>query len=180
MSTTYTTRRLLKIIFTLTVMGVLALTVRSLSTSSASFTTGAAQPDNVVVAGSVTHSNDHDGLLLIDAAGLVPGTGRSGTMTLGHAGTASGRFHLSVAGLVDSATVPGLSEVLVLTVEDVLGARVLYRGPVSAFTHVDLGAVTPGSARPFKLTVEYPPGPNQAALQGATLQLGLAVTGSAS
>jgi hypothetical protein len=71
--------------------------------------------------------------------------------------------------------------VLVLTVEDVTGTpATLFQGTVSAFSAVGLGSIGPGETRTYRLTLAYPAGPNDAALQGATMTLGLDVTGVSS
>ena len=74
--------------------------------------------------------------------------------------------------------VPQLSDTLVLTVQDVTGtATTLDPGSVSLLLRGDLGTIAPGAARSYRLTLSYPAGTDNAALQGATMTLALQVTG---
>ena len=175
-----TKNRIWRASISLVVLALLAFTLQSLVFSGASFTAHSVNPANVFTAGSLTHSNDQEGTLMIAAAGLAPGASAVGTLTLTGTGTVAGAFTLSAAGLTDTPDVPRLSDVLTLTVEDVAATAMLYEGPVSAFSAVALGTITPGVARTYRFTLAYPPGTAEAALQGATTTLGLRIVGASS
>ncbi len=87
-------------------LGLLAVALDSLVFSDASFTAGSSAVATVT-AGDLRHVNDHDGRLLIDAAGLVPGDVRGGRMSLTGLGDLDGRYTLSAAGLAESSVLPG-------------------------------------------------------------------------
>jgi hypothetical protein len=164
----------------LVVLALLALTLHTVVFSGASFTAGSATPANIVVAGVLTHVNSQEGQVMISASNLVPGVSRSGTMTLTGTGTVDGVFTLSAASLINTPVSPRLSDVLTLTVDDLTGApQNLYRGTISGLASVGLGTIAAGASHTYRLTLSYPAGANDAALQGATMTLGLNVTGVA-
>jgi hypothetical protein len=161
---------------TLAVLGLLAVALDSLAFSDASFTAGSSAVATVT-AGDLHHANDHDGRLLIDAAGLAPGDVRGGRMSLTGLGDLNGRYTLSSAGLSERPSAPRLADTLDMTIVDETHGTSLYRGPVSGFSSVDLGIIGPGDARSYSLTLSYPEGDVDARLQGATLTLALRVAG---
>ncbi len=162
----------------LVVLAVLAFTLNALGFSGASFTAGSANPANVFVAGTLSNSNDQSGQVMLNASGLAPGASNMGTMKLTNAGSVSGAFTLNPTNLANSPASPKLSDALVLTVQDVTGtATTLYQGSVSAFSAANLGTIAPGALRSYRLTLSYPAGTDNAALQGATMTLALQVTG---
>jgi hypothetical protein len=162
------------------VLALLSLTLHALVFSGASVTAGSSTPANVFLAGSLTHVDSQDGRVMISAGGLVPGISRSGTMALTGTGTVDGVFTLSAASLINTPASPRLSDVLTLTVEDTTGApQNLFQGKVSGFASVGLGTIAAGASRTYRLTLSYPAGANDAALQGAMMTLGLNVTGVA-
>ena len=164
----------------LVVLAGLAFTLHAVAFSGAAFTTSSASPVNVFVAGSLSHTNDQDGALMIRASDLLPGTSTAGTMTLTATGSLSGAFTLSATNLVNTPTAPRLSDVITLTVEDITGTpSTLYAGSVSTFAAVSLGTIAPTTARTYRLTLAYPAGTIDASLQGAALTLSLLVTGVA-
>jgi hypothetical protein len=163
-------------LLTLGVLAVLAVTLDSLAFSDASFTSGSAAVATVT-AGDLRHTNDHDGRLLIDASGLVPGDVHSGTMTLTGLGDLAGRYTLSAAGLGEKPASPRLSDILVLAVTDHHDGTTLYDGPVSSFSGVDLGTIGPGDVRSYTVTLSYPEGADDGRLQGASMTLALGVAG---
>jgi hypothetical protein len=177
-STASRTTRIGKALLSLVVLAVLALALHATVFSGASFTAGSADPGVVVTTGTLAHANDQSDALVIDAGGLVPGSGRTGTMTLQGSGDVPARYALLATGLADSPASPSLSAVLRLTVEDVTsGSVTLYQGTVSGFSSADLGSIAPGSARTYRLTVSYPAGANRADLQGSSTTLTLSVDG---
>jgi hypothetical protein len=168
---------IIKGLLSLGLLAVLAFALSSVAFSGASFTSVSQNPINQVAAGSLLHVNDQDGRLMIDAGGLVPDTSRAGTLTLTATGSLTGQYSLSASGLTDTPSSPRLSDALTLTIEDLTTSTTLYEGSVSGFSSKDLGAIAPGGARSIRVTLTYPPGTNDAALQGATMTLGLRVTG---
>ena len=181
MSTASRTTWIWRSLLSLVVLAVLAFTLSELVFSGASFTAGSANPESTFVTGSLAHTNDQGDAFAIDAADLVPGADRMGTMTLRGTGTLPAPYTLAVTGLSDAPAAPALSSVLTLTVEDVTAGPVtLYQGPVAGFSAAELGVIAPGEARTYRLTLAYPAGPNRAELQGATMTLALEVTGATS
>ncbi len=165
-------------LLSLVVLAGLAFTLHAVAFSGAGFTTSSASPVNVFVAGSLSHTNDQDGRLLIHASDLLPGTSTAGTMTLTATGSLNGVFTLRPADLVNTPTAPRLSDVVTLTVEDITGTpRILFSGSVSTFASASLGTIAPGTSRTYSLTLAYPAGTMDASLQGAALTLSLLVTG---
>ena len=163
---------------TLVVLAVLAFTLHSLQASGASFVTGSGNPLNVFIAGSLAHTNSKNGQVMIVANGLEPGQSSTGTMTLTGTGTLSGEYTLSVSSLVNAPVAPALSEKLDLTIEDTTGtATTLYDGLVADFDSAALGSIAPGATRSYRVTLAYPDGANDSALQGATMTLVLQVSG---
>jgi hypothetical protein len=161
----------------LCVLALLALTLHSLRLSDATFAAASSNSGNVFVAGTLAHTNDRNGQVMITATGLEPGGSRSGTMTLTGAGSLTGAYTLTQASLTNVPVSPALSDKLDLIVEDAGAGEILYEGPVGGFTEAELGDVAPGVTRSYVLTVEYPDGPNDGRLQGAAMTLVLRVTG---
>ena len=178
MSTASRTTWIGRSLLSLVVLALLAFTLHAIVFSGASFTAGSVNPGALFVTGSLAHTNDQGGAFAIDAAGLVPGASKSGAMTLHGSGTLAAQFTLESSNLEDTPASPPLSSVLTLTIEDVTGTpATLYQGTVAGFSSADLGAIAPGADRTYRLTLEYPAGPNRAELQGASMALDLAVTG---
>lgn len=168
--------RVLRLLLTLVVLAVLAFTLQSLRTSGASFVTASSNPSNVFIAGNLGHVNNRNGQVLITTSGMQPGDSQDGTMTLTGTGNLSGDYTLSVTNLVDTPSSPPLSGTLLLTVEDLQTGDV-YEDLVSAFDPVDLGTISPGEADSYTVTLSYPDGPTNGAVQGASMSLTLQITG---
>jgi hypothetical protein len=166
--------RLLRLALTLVVLAVLAFTLQSLHMSGASFVTASSNPSNVFIAGNLGHVNNRNGQVLITASGMQPGDSQDGTMTLTGTGDLSGDYTLSVTNLVDNLA--PLSGTLLLTVEDLQTGDV-YEDLVSTFDPVDLGTISPGEADSYTVTLSYPDGPTNGAVQGASMSLTLQITG---
>lgn len=173
--------RVWRVLLTLVVLAVLAFTLQSLRTSGASFAAGSVNPANVFVAGSLSHSNDQVGRMMISATDFEPDDTCAGTMTLTGAGTITGTYTLSASSLVNAPVSPALSDKLYLTIEEVTGtAETLWEGYVKDFASTELGDLAPDESRTYGVTLEYPDGTNDSALQGATMTLVLQVTGVSS
>lgn len=159
------------------VLCVLSYTLHSLQSSGASYVAASANGANVFVAGTLSHANDRNNLVMLTASGLAPGDSTVGTMTLTGTGDVPGTYTLTASSLVNVPSTPALSDALDLTVEDVTGtATTLYDGDASD-VDADLGTIAPGETHVYRITLEYPDGPNNAALQGATMSLVLQVMG---
>ena len=165
----------------LVVFALLAFTLHSLRLSDASFTTGSANTSNVFIAGTLGHVNNQTGQIMITATGMEPGMSASGTMTLTGTGNVAGDYTLAPSSLVNTPGSPALPDELVLTVEDITGAATtLYDDDITTFMSVDppdLGTIAPKETRSYRVTISYPDGPDEGLLQGASLTLGLRVTG---
>lgn len=162
----------------LCVVALLAFTLHSLRLSDASFTAASGNGSNVFIAGTLAHLNDQNGKVVLSAAAMAPGDVQSGTMILTGEGNVSGTYTLSPLSLVDSAT-PPLSGVLTITVEETTGGVAVlldedYLGDLAA---IPLGTLSPGQVRSFRITLEYPDGPADGRLQGATTTMVLQVSG---
>jgi hypothetical protein len=165
----------------LIVLALLGFTLHSLRLSDASFAATSANQANIFVGGTLSHVNDRDGQVMLTASGLEPGMRSTGTMTLTGTGNVTGAYELTLAGLMDVPASPALSETLYLTLEDVTGApTTLWEGAVSDFDARTLGTIAPGVTRSYRLTLEYPDGPDDARLQGASMTLRLKVAGVSS
>jgi hypothetical protein len=164
----------------LLVFALLGFTLHSLRLSDASFAAASANTSNVFIAGTLGHVNDRDGRVLLTATGLEPDKSVDGTMTLTGTGTVAGAYTLAPSSLVNTPSSPPLSDELILTIEDVASGTTLYDDDVTTFMTADpleLGTIAPGQARSYHFTLTYPDGPNEGALQGATMTLLLQVTG---
>jgi len=167
-----------KAVTSLLALGLLAVALQSVAFSSAAYTAGSANPANVFVAGTLSHTNSAEGQVLLDASLLQPGESRSATVDITGAGTVTGVYTIGRVSLVDTPAAPAVSEALALRVEDVTGAAVtLYDGAASDFTTVAAGSIAPGETRTYRLTVTYPAASADPALQGASMALRLQVTG---
>jgi hypothetical protein len=165
-------------LLSLVVLASMALTLRSVAFSGASYVAPSADPANVFTTGTLLHSNSQDGSVVITAGDMAPGDSSAGTMTLTGSGTLAGAYALSASGLSDIPASPRLSDTLRLTVEDITAApQTLFTGPVSSFAGAALGTIASGSSRTYRLTLSYPAGTNVAALQGASMSVQLGVTG---
>jgi spore coat-associated protein N len=168
----------------LVVFALLAFTLHSLRLSDASFTTATSNTSNVFIAGTLGHINNQNGRVLITASGLMPGDSRTGTMTLTGTGTIAGEYSLAPSSIVDvpaSPASPALSGQLDLVVEEVVGPtyETIWEGDLTDLEAdpAELGTIAPAAARTYRITLDYPSGTNEAALQGASMTLVLQVSG---
>ena len=168
-----------RVLLSLVVFALLAFALQSLRASGASYAAGSVNSANVFVAGDLAHANDKNGQVMIVANGLEPGASRQGTMTLTGTGTVAGAFTLSASSLVDVPAIPALSGELDLTIEDITGTptTLFDEGAVSDFDSAPLGTIAPGATRTYRITLTYPDGTNDSALQGATMTLVMQVSG---
>lgn len=167
-----------KAVLSLLVLALLAVALQSLAFSGAGFTAGSANPANVFTAGSLSHTNDKAGTVIVDAANLRPGTGKQGTVTITGTGTLTGDYVLVRGAVVDTPATPALSATLDLFIQEQGAPVPLYNGRVSLMpASITLGPIAPGTARTYTVRVTYPLARANAALQGATMTLPLRFVG---
>ncbi len=163
------------------VLAILLFTLHTLRLSDASYTAASNNSVNIYTAGSLSHTNDCDGQVMLSASGLKPGLSSVGIMTLTGTGDGPGTYTLDDAGLVDVPDSPALSDTLVFTVEDITGTPVtLFSGLMSDFDSANLGSIAPLGVRSYRVTVAFPSGHMDSGLQGAVTTLVLEVTGVSS
>jgi hypothetical protein len=161
-------------LITLTTLALLTIALRATAFTDAAFTCGTVNPSNNVTAASLTFTNDKDGAIIVNAAGLRPGKSQAGAATLTIAGTAAGRYTLSRTSLSDLPSGTQLSATLTLLVEDITGTAVtLYNGTVAAFSSISLGSLSPGAQKVYRFTVSFPLAGANPTLQGASTSLAL-------
>lgn len=135
--------------------------------SGASFTAETANPQSVSGA-QLQITNSRAGENVISASGLKPGVSVSGQVTITSASDVPSTDTLTVADLVSVPASPALAAVLNLTVEDVTASpSSLYSGTLTAAGTVALGTTPALGARTYRLTLAWPAGQNNPALQGA-------------
>jgi hypothetical protein len=161
----------------LVVLALLAFTLHSLRLSDASFVAASNNLSNVFITGTLGHINNRDGQVLITATGMKPGSSVAGTMTLTGTGDLAGDYTLSGVNLVDTPVSPPLSETLCMTIEDTTTGDTLYDDVVSEFDSIDLGTIASGQTESYLVTLYYPDGPTNGAVQGSTMSLTLQVEG---
>jgi hypothetical protein len=145
--------------------------------SSASFTSSSTNPGNVFNGGTLLLLNSGDGQLIVSALALCPGQSRQATLTLTNAGTVQGDVTVEGVGLSDVPATPALSSVLTLTFTDVASGTDLWSGTMGALTTAPLDTLAPGASREYRVTVAYPAGATDPALQGAQTALTLRFSG---
>lgn len=177
MSATRHKSTILRGILSLAVLGVLAVTLQSVVFSGASFTATSANAGNLFSAGSLSHSNDQDGRLLLNAAGLYPGASRSGTMTLKGTGDVPGRYDLALTSLSTTPQGANLAGALTLTIVENGVSSPLYQGSLAGLPRLDLGTLAPNQSRSFTFTLAYPAANASPSLAGAATALELTITG---
>ena len=161
-------------LITLTTLALLTVALRATVFTDAAFSFRSVNSSNQVTAASLAFTNDKDGAIIVNAAGLRPGKSQAGTATLTIAGTAAGRYTLSRTSLTDLPSGTQLSATLTLLVEDITGtATTLYSGTVAAFSSISLGSLSPGAQKVYRFTVSFPLAGANPVLQGASTSLAL-------
>jgi len=155
-------------------LALLTVALRATVFTDAAFSFRSVNSSNQVTAASLAFTNDKDGAIIVNAAGLRPGKSQAGTATLTIAGTAAGRYTLSRTSLTDLPSGTQLSATLTLLVEDITGtATTLYNGTVAAFSSISLGSLSPGAQKVYRFTVSFPLAGANPVLQGASTSLAL-------
>lgn len=134
--------------------------------------------------GAVSIANSRAGQAVFSAAGMRPGEGVSGTVTIGNDGDRPGRFAVRATGVQDGGP-PGAGklservELVLFDVTDVQQPVTKYAGHPAGFAQVDLGVIAPGQEREYLFAATLPDGgmPSSDSVgdnrfQGATLSLG--------
>jgi hypothetical protein len=164
----------------LVVLALLTFTLHSLRLSDASFAAASGSKSNVFITGTFGHIDNQSGVVMINVSGLEPGMSFDEVMTLTGTGDGAGDYTLTPSSLVNTRISPALSDELILTIEDITAGTTLYDDDVTTFMTADppdLGTIAPAGSRSYRVTVSYPDGPNDSRLQGASMTLGLQVTG---
>jgi hypothetical protein len=165
----------------LVVIALLAFTLHSLRLSDASFAAKSTNASNVFISGTFGHIDNQSGVVMINVSGLEPGMSVDEVMTLTGTGDGAGDYTLTPSSLFNTRSSPALSDELILTIEDIASGTPLFDDDVSTFMTEDpppdLGTIAPGIPRSYRVTLSYPDGPNDSLLQGASMTLGLQVTG---
>ncbi len=107
----------------------------------------------------------------------APARVEQATLTLTNAGTVPGDVGVEGVGLSDIPATPALSEALTLTFTDVASGVDLWSGTMGALTTASLDTLAPGDSRQYRVTVAYPAGATDPALQGAQTTLTLRFSG---
>ena len=145
--------------------------------SGASFTSSSTNPGNVFNGGTLLLLNSGDGQLIVSAPALCPGQSQQATLSLTNAGTVPGDVSVEGVGLSDVPATPALSAVLTLTFTDVDAGVDLWSGTMDALATAPLDTLAPGDSRQYRVTVAYPAGATDPALQGAQTTLTLRFSG---
>jgi hypothetical protein len=123
-------------------------------------------------------SNSRNGVAVLTAEEMLPGSFSSGMVTLTNTGSVDADFALEKAGLVDTPGPNGglLSNALDLRVEELTGptAKTVYAGKVGAMGRLGLGEFRKRTSRNYVFTVTMPDVGN--AFQGSSLRLGFVWT----
>jgi spore coat-associated protein N len=152
----------------------------AVGSSDARFISLSHNPGALFASGSITLTNSKSGAAVITATGLLPGSSKSGELSL----TAHGDFRVGVtltsAGITDQPSSPALSQALVLQVQDVTGTpRVIWSGAMGSLSSVSLGHLSSGSTATYRFTVTFPVANAVAGLQNASTTMTLRFTGVA-
>ena len=165
----------------LVVFALLAFTLHSLRLSDASFTTASTNTSNVFIAGTLGHSNNYSGQVMISMTGMEPGSSVTKTMTLTGTGNVAGDYSLSVASVLNTPDTAALSGQLVLTVDDITEATTPWDDTIAELQAADplpdLGTIGPGEMHTYDVTLSYPDGTDDGTLQGASMTAVLQVSG---
>ena len=159
------------------VLALLAVTLQSMVFSGASFLRTDKDLGHVVVAGSVSHANDHPTWRSSRLRTCTRARVARGDVTLTGGEDVPAGYSVVSLGATDTPDAPGLSAALWLRIEDVTGTPAtppaLFDDALSAFGTVGLATIAPGEARPFRFTLSWPSAAADPALQGAgtTVQL---------
>ncbi len=141
-------------------IAAIMLAASVVAASGANFTSTSANPSNVFTAGNLHHSNSKDGVAILKAEKMKPGTTATGSVTISNDGDIPGTFTLTKT-ITDSAAGPNggdLGAVLDLTIKE--GATTVWTGKLSAaMGTVNLGTWADGAAHTYDFTVSFPDDP---------------------
>jgi hypothetical protein len=115
-------------------------------------------------AGDVVVSDSQSGSAVLGGRAMVPGQSVTGSVTIGNAGDAPGRFALWSSNLMDEPGPGGghLSDRLRLVVTDETPGRStsqVYAGSLAGLTSAALGVFAPGQSHRYRMTVTFPDAP---------------------
>ena len=168
--------RLLVALFALLLAGGMA------AATGANFNSTTSNPENMVTAGIISHTNSKAGLAVLDVQHLMPGQPQSGTVKITNTGDAAASSSVTLSGLTATSGSTPLAPALDVSLTadgtpvDLNGAAAGTSAKLSALTSIPLGAWAVAEDRDFVFTVELPDtGPDGAdnAYQGAGATLDL-------
>ncbi len=146
--------------------------------SGAAFSWSSANSFNVVAAGDLRLTNDHDGVAVVTASHLRPGQELSGQLTVTGDDETPAALHIRAATLQVTPSSSTIAHTLQLVVEDVTAtSQVVYNGPLDGLTALDLGTLGAGEARALRFSVSFPTDAADPALQGHSADLTVQVAG---
>jgi hypothetical protein len=153
----------------LAALSLLAVALGTAMFSGAKFTSRSANTASLVTGSiqlSTTKPND---ATIVSAVGMKPGESRSGTIAIGNEGGVAGTVSLNASGLTGTV----LAAVIDFKLEDITGGVTTQKwsGKLGVFPGVNLGNFAVNEKREYRLTLSWPSGSNEAALQGTTTAL---------
>lgn len=161
-------------IIAIIVLALVLFLVLTANRSGAAFVARSSNDSNLFSAGSLILSNSHEGAIVVNAQDLMPGTSRSGSLTISQSGDYSAAMTLS--GLGDGSA---LSQALTLRIVDSGSGITLWNGAMSSLTSLSLGTFTPAMSKTYQFTVSFPAANATAGLQDSSAQMTLRFTGVA-
>jgi hypothetical protein len=138
-------------------LGLIAIAIAVAVFATATFTTSSANAGNLVAAGTL--AVDSGSSAILNAANMVPGESRNGTVSVQNTGTVSGNFSLTTENLRDTPASPAFSAIVVLLIQDVTHAGspvTVYNGKLNAVHTVALGNWPSNAQHNYKFTVTFP------------------------
>ncbi len=163
-----------RLLLTLLTLGLLAVSLKFVAFSGASFVDTSTNPRNAFAAGNLRHTNSRSGELILNASALRPGQSRSETVTLSGGGDLTGAYTISRSSLDDPS---GLAGVLILRIDNVSAGTTLFNGTSANLSTVPAGTIGPQESRTYRFTLSYPVGSATSQQQGAALSMTIQFTG---
>jgi hypothetical protein len=153
----------------LAALSLLALALGTAMFSGAKFTSRSANTASLVTGNVQLSSTKPNEATIVSAAAMKPGESRSGTITIGNEGNVTGTVSLAGTGLTGTA----LAAVIDFKLEDITGGVTTQKwsGKLGAFPGVGLGNFAVNEKHEYRLTLSWPSGSNEAALQGTSTSL---------
>jgi hypothetical protein len=150
-------------VMVLVTLTILVLAAAALAASSASFTATSANPGNMFTSGTLTMSNSHPGVAILNASLMVPGdTTLPGTVTITNTGDVDGRFYLTIKKSADAGKteLKNFGDVLLLHITGT-GTGYTYANDITVSAAdlagaLDVGTIPAHVAVTYSVTAEFP------------------------